>query len=771
MKKITLSLFILCIYNYCNSQIVAWNTDLNTGDEVSIDATTLDPNLNTSTLVRGSGINPSALARSFSSTAFTVNGNQANAISNDEYLEFQISSTSGFSVSLSTLDANFRRSNRGPDQFIWRYSTDGTNFTDIGSIITYTTVGGGGTPQTQIDLSTITALQNVPFGTTITFRLYAWNATFPTGTFAIGRILGTNNLSIGGTVSKCSGGVTTWNGSSWDNGSPDLTTEAIIANNYNTGLSGDLSTCNLTINSGATLTVSNASFVEVENDVVVNGTLSVQSQGNFVQNANDGTFTNNGSCTVNKNSALKNNWFYYTYWSSPVQNETIGNVFSDVDADRRFFFNANNYLDANDDDVDDDGNDWQFALSSDTMTSGVGYAATSSRLGLYPSTTSVTFTGTFNTGDISTPIVFNAGNAGESWNFIGNPYPSAIDFDAFFAANAATIEGAAYLWSQATPPSSSNAGNRQSNFSQNDYAVYASGMGTGTAGASGTAPSQFIPSGQGFFVSGIDNANVTFTNAMRSASASSNSQFFKQKSTKVAKNSDNKLWLNLTTNTGVFSQILVGYVDGASKADNGMSFDVPRVINRNFNAILYSLADTENTKYVIQGRAREDITTNEIINIGYSSTINSNSLTTFKISIAQFEGRFFDNSAVIIRDNELGITHNLSEQDYIFTSATGEFNERFQIEFSENTLSANSISSTSGVSFTQQTKNSLQIKTSASAITTVKIYDLLGKQVYVASNKTPLKTLNIPTATQSTAVHIIEVTLNNGNTITKKLVL
>jgi len=137
------------------------------GNEATFNATTNNANLNTSILSRGSGIDARNLVNAFSSDDYTSNGTQTEALTNNDYFQFQISTMSGYQVSLNTLDANFRRSSNGPNTFIWRYSIDGINFTDIGSAISYIANVNNGTAQTQIDLSTITDLQNVPFGTTM----------------------------------------------------------------------------------------------------------------------------------------------------------------------------------------------------------------------------------------------------------------------------------------------------------------------------------------------------------------------------------------------------------------------------------------------------------------------------------------------------------------------------------------------------------------------------------------------------------------------------
>ena len=192
MKKFTLLIFLL-INHLSFTQITAWDTNGLSANEVTFNATTQDTNLNVSTLSRGSGINPSNLANTFSSNNFTDGGTQASSIIDNDYLEFNISAVSGYKVSLSSLDVNFRRSSTGPDNFLWKYSLDGTNFIDIGTIINFNVDLGNGTAQTQIDLSVIPELQNV-FNTTITFRLYAWGATGSTGSFSIG----TKHLFHGG---------------------------------------------------------------------------------------------------------------------------------------------------------------------------------------------------------------------------------------------------------------------------------------------------------------------------------------------------------------------------------------------------------------------------------------------------------------------------------------------------------------------------------------------------------------------------------------------
>lgn len=787
MKKIISLIVLLFAFSFGYGQIVAWsmNAPNTAGNETTLDARTLDPNLNMSTLSRGAGINPDALARTFSSDDYTNNGTQADALANDDYFEFDVSAIPTYQVSLTTLDANFRRSNTGPNMFLWKYSLDGVNFIDIGSPISYTGVADGAfNTQTQIDLSSIPALQNVISGTTITFRLYGWGSTNAGGSFAFGR-QNSNELSIGGsvTLAPCPGGTTTWNGTTWNNGIPDLSTEAIIDADYDTNTDGSFSACTLTVNGGFNLNVNDGDYVEVENDVTVDGELFVQSEGNFIQNNDTATFTDNSAngVRVNKTKNVANK-FVYTYWSSPINNGIIENVFSSVPVDKRFEFIAANFVDllreignsnppvfVNDpgvDDIDDDGNDWDYA--SGAMTPGIGYAMRTSALGGpgggFPRTETFPFIGEFNNGVVTVPLVNNSGGAYNDWNLIGNPYPCAIDADQFFTVNAGIVD-AIYLWDQFTAPSETASGNEGFNFSGADYAAI-NGAGE-LAGGSGTPPLRFVPSGQGFFVEALSASNVTFNNSMRLIT-NDNSQFFKGKSSKSNSNdSANKLWINLNSDNGAFNQVLVSYIDGATDLNDGSFYDLKRPVSTGNKALLYTLIEDDNGKFAIQGKASTSLNTDEIIKLGFKTTIDV--ATIYKISIAQFEGDFLQNNMVYLKDNLTNTVHNLSNGDYSFTSEVGEFNARFEIAFSAASLSNNDFAlNANTIKIVQLNSNNVKFTTEASAFKSIAIYDLLGRALYKLDGKNATETYNLSILKSS--VYIANIELENGATLSKKFI-
>jgi hypothetical protein len=209
MKKLYM-LFLALTPMLVWGQILTWNFNGAAGNETTVTSTTKDVNLNAGTLSRGSGVVATALANAFSSSTWNV-ATEALAISGNRYLQFTVSAASGYQVSLSTLDAWFRRSSTGPNAFQWQYSLDGFASTgiDIGTNISYTATTSNGDAQAQINLAGISGLQNIAAGTTITIRLFGWGASAAGGTFALGRPANpASSLSIGGTVTAISGGTT-----------------------------------------------------------------------------------------------------------------------------------------------------------------------------------------------------------------------------------------------------------------------------------------------------------------------------------------------------------------------------------------------------------------------------------------------------------------------------------------------------------------------------------------------------------------------------------
>ena len=623
---------------------------------------------------------------------------------------------------------------------------------------------------------------------------------------------------------QCSTATATWNGSEWSwsdgtttNTLPTIgaTLQVVIDGPYNTGSvapQGSFSACNLTISSTGSLTIADNTYVEVENNLTVgaSGIIDVQPYGAFVQNDDSSHVINNGTMSVDKITAPMDAWYEYTYWSSPVEGETFENAINQSEPSRRYIFSGQNFLDAtaevnNDgatdpgqDDIDDDGDAWQWVSGSTEMIAGVGYATTMGEdffigppMSPLPYEFRFTFTGDFNNGEYIVPIYRNVSELDDNnWNMIGNPYPSAIDVDLFFNVNVidiptgnppmpptGAIDGTIYLWSQNTPPSALANGSNALNFSDSDYAVINGA--SETAGGDGILPERFIPSGQAFFVSMSNDAvanletgtvhtsDVIFRNNMRVANTTANSQFFKNTNSK-GNAKPNKLWINLTSNQGAFNQTAIAYVEGATNNFDGTYFDAPKPSAIVTAAILYTNIDGSNKKFTIQGKAEHSINQDEIISLGFKTNTDVSTLLT--LSIDHLEGDFLTGNTIYLKDNLLNTLHDLSASNYTFTSDVGEFNTRFEIVFSANALSVNDIAAdANALKISELQDDQVQFSTSNNlSIKSVRIYDLLGRQLYNLRGNRSIEVYNL--SNLSSAVFIAKIELSNGAIITKKAI-
>ena len=776
-NKLPLVIAFICSFLFGYGQSIFTNpiTENNiSGNNPYTTKQVIDANITVSCIGYGMGVLPRN-----GNGVYNTDSWNTTALDETAYFEFTITPNLGYEVDfLNFVYTSIEHSSI--TDFAFRSSID--NFTsDIG-----TPIGGG----TTIDLSDF-PYQNII--SSITFRLYAWGANRDNRTFGI------DEFTFNGAVSDIPTCVTTttWGGSSWDNGVPNINTIAIIDGDYDTS-NGTFESCELTINAGHNLIIRNNTYIKIQNSIVIDGNLTVETQGSFVQVDDSGTFTVNpgGSSSVIKQTANLNDWYEYTYWSSPVVSETVEDAFPNTPSNRRFWYNAQKFLDQTrelgnnntalpgQDDIDDNGDDWQIA--SGVMMAGVGYAATSSPLGMYPSTDIATFSGVFNTGDITVDVYKNdLESQDNNWNLIGNPYPSAIDADLFLAENAVVdqnvpvnpsfgvSDGAIFFWSQDSSPSNSNNGNENLNFAQSDYAIINSV--TQVAGGDGLIPDRIIPSGQAFFivynhdapeldaVGSIKRNQVKFTNSMRLADATSNSQFFKS-----TNNEENRLWVDLKSDNGVFSQIAVAYVNGATHKDDGSGFDTERNLSLQRAATIYTkIKGKKDKQYVIQAKSPSDLTTKEVIQLGLKTDISLPTLYTF--SIPKFEGSFFKTNNIFIKDKLLNKQHNLLESNYSFTSESGEFNNRFEIVFSNIHTKSDFESNSSSLSIIELNNNQVQFKVDSNyKMKFIQIFDLQGRIIYSFNTVGYSQVFDLSRLSQTT--YIAKVELANGLTIIKKAI-
>lgn len=529
----------------------------------------------------------------------------------------------------------------------------------------------------------------------------------------VDKALGGTNQRLGEFYS----GPASFENNSWQNGLPDLQREATLVNDYNTAAYGNIEACNLYVSSGAVLTIDAGTEVLIENNLIVDGTLELLHEGSLLVINDDGLTVNQGNIRIHKSTNILKP-FDYTYWSSPIQNAELESVFEASPKNSFYIFSAQNYEDLNQDGLDDNNDAW--VRVSGAMDIARGYTSMAPNAP-FTELQNVIFNGVPNNGKLEITLQMqNPGNNPQNdWNLIGNPYPSSIDAEQLLnhPDNQDLLGGTLYFWTH-TIPLAHNSNGSQS-YSSDDYAMYTIGTGGIRASLDGQLPTQYIASCQGFFVEAHRPGNLVFNNSMRSSL--NNDNFFKTSQSKK-ESEPNRLWLNLYNEQGAFSQILLGFIEGATlhfdKNFDGLRF--------RGNKYLSFYAPIDEMKYAILGMP--PLKGEETIRLGFENYIQET--TDLYIGIDQVEGEL-KQEPVYLYDKLTNTIHNLKEESYGFRiNQQGTFNDRFELRFQDdiNMIDVPQISETRLIWFTQN--NSLFIKTNNDdKIKNIKIYDFNGRRI------------------------------------------
>ncbi len=140
-------------------------------------------------------------ARAFGGLGFNY-ANSGLAISGNAFFTFTVKANSGYKISLSSIDPfDYRRSGTGAISALVQYQINAGSFIDI-TTLSLSSSSSAGASAGPVDLSTITALQNLTSSSTVTFRIVPYGASGATGTFYIFDVAVStaSDLSVNGTV-------------------------------------------------------------------------------------------------------------------------------------------------------------------------------------------------------------------------------------------------------------------------------------------------------------------------------------------------------------------------------------------------------------------------------------------------------------------------------------------------------------------------------------------------------------------------------------------
>ena len=293
--------------------------------------------------------------------------------------------------------------------------------------------------------------------------------------------------------------------------------------------------------------------------------------------------------------------------------------------------------------IDASGNIAGFGPAIPDFTVGRGYLA-AYNANWSPATNSPEthlFTGILNYGTVVKAIIKDA----NPYNLIGNPYPSAIDWQSAGWSNQRDVlvsSGSGYdYWIY--------------NDIDANYGVFNSATGTGTHGTT-----RYIAPMQGFFVQANTSGNLTMSNVQVHAS---------QTWLKDVLDSDNLLHLKLTTSANTFNDEMIVAVNPAM--ENGGS---PKFWSMDSEAPeLYSIKKGIN--YSIDWQPSVDETS--FVAIGIKAGLQA----TFTLDATGVSNFFFAKS-IILEDLKTGSTQELKNNpSYTFTANPADNPERFHLHF------------------------------------------------------------------------------------------
>ncbi|NQV01215.1 MAG: T9SS type A sorting domain-containing protein [Bacteroidia bacterium] len=444
----------------------------------------------------------------------------------------------------------------------------------------------------------------------------------------------------------------------WDlNKVPTSAYNVSIGNGTFITVAADASSNNLTVNPTGKLTLSSGQALAVDGSFLVSS--DATGSGSFID---WGTFTVAGTNTVNR--YMTGNWSggppvgstIWHYVSSPITGATINTFFGQL---------MNKWTETI--------NKWD-SLTTPTYTPmvvGTGYAVARTSAG------TATYTGTLNTGTIGPIALTRTPGAGNGWNLMGNPYPSAVDWTQLSRSQ---VDNAVYVWSGFL------------------YKSYVGGVGSFDG---------IIPPEQGFFVKVGDaytSGTVTFPFTCRTHY----NGYYKETINEV-------LTLTMSGN-GFDDQTFVRFTSEAS-AGFDSEYDAYKLFGMEQVPQLYSITPGK----ILSVNALPDVSLHPVVPMGCKVGV-AGDYTITATGIETFPGE----TNMYIEDLLTGATQDLvSNPLYTFAATPGDKEYRFNLHFAPVGVPEKGGSAIRIYSADETIYVNVPVEING----TVFVYDMLGKEI------------------------------------------
>ena len=439
--------------------------------------------------------------------------------------------------------------------------------------------------------------------------------------------------------------------------------------------------------------------------------------------------------------------------------------------------------------------DWDFIGDGTDLAPGYGFTmkgSTGSTGQQYD------FRGKPNSGNIDVDVL------AAQFTLVGNPYPSAINAGAFIhdTDNSSDMLGTLLFWEHDMTVSSHvlvdyvggyasytiNADGSMETFVPATFrSLDINGMptGPGAASTSGKLVRQYLPIGQGFIIEGATGTTgtVTFKNTHRTFYKESDtaSEFFKS-------NNTNSSIQNPPTNIAEFQY----NADGFQILEQGLGLrrfrlnvdfnnEVSRPLVHNFhpnatNGFDYGL-ECNNSEpnpsdaYFIDGTMAYVAQAHDYdidLKIPLVVTIDAD----MPLRIRIYDVQNFNDESIYLHDKVTDVYYDLTVLDFNTNLDSGTYADRFEITFTEGntSLSTDEFTDSGFTVFQNNTISQLVVANPESlTVESVALMDITGKQVFKKLNLSNTTRYEFSTKNLSDGVYVATVTLENNNTMSKKV--
>ena len=496
----------------------------------------------------------------------------------------------------------------------------------------------------------------------------------------------------------------------------------------------------LVIANGAALIIKEGASLKINGDLTNNGSLILESISTkysslIVDGASVGEMSYkrhvNGFASAAKNDLI----------SSPFVGEIFGdfatanpNIYENpLNTDQKLFgiFDEplGDFLTYVTSDIDD---------AAAPLTNGVGFRAARDASEDAIDGSTFTFSGTLRSGAFNVPIT-ESSSAYAGWNLIGNPYPSYMDFDTFFALNEDQLD------------------------ISNHKAIYGydGNASDGWIIYNNLTPNRLIAPGQGFFVKvKSGGGSITFSPNMRSTG---NSDDFIQ-----GRNSTSHLgYINLMMTSEVNTYTTEVYFNanaslGLDPGYDAASFDQS---NSNFSLHTHLVENSVGSNFAVQALSGDALN-----NVRIPLAINASQGDNITISINESDVSSAIN--VYLEDTSNNTFTRLNEDSYNFI-ANAEITGvgRFYLLFENQSLTTPEESIKDLNIFTDYVNKSIVIDGPVLQNTNAILYDLRGREMTKSQLSTTKVKHVIKTEHLSSGIYILELNNKLGSKRIEKLII